>query len=195
MFECGSILFRHLASEEMVRGDLIGVVKMQVNELLVIAVLQTWFRRYLRETTVMFEPNLGVMVVGVVDESLEVLDLHDAAPFLFVLYERVILLLLLAVRRQQLLDLVIAQQVFLLHSEDLEGLFLGYKSAFNSKAFLSHLSAILVRVFLARCSKFLTPIVQYFPFSSRKGDRVDISLGTLLAGRLDQQLGGLPFFI
>ena len=57
----------------------------------------------------MFEPNLGVMVVRVVDESLEVLDLHDAAPFLFVLYERVVLPLLLAVRRQQLLDPVIVQ--------------------------------------------------------------------------------------
>ena len=82
---------------------------MQVNELLVFHVLLILFRRYLWETTVMFEPNLGVMVVGVVDESLEVLDLHDAAPLLFVLYERVILLLLLAVRRQQLLDLVVAQ--------------------------------------------------------------------------------------
>ena len=76
---------------------------------------------------------------------------------------------------------------------------LGDKSTFNSKAFLSHLFAILVRVFLARLSKFLTPIVKYFPVSSRKDDRVDLSLGALphglLAGGLDQQLGGLHFFV
>ena len=97
------------------------------------------------------------MIPGVTNQGLEVLHFEDVASTLLRLDMRSDFLLF-NVLDEQLLDRVIAHEVFLFHSEDLVRLFLSNEAAFDSQALLCDLLTSFVAVSCLLHSVLFLPV-------------------------------------
>ena len=98
-------------------------------------------------------------------------------------------------RGEQILDLDVAKEFLLVHSEYLEGLYFGYKSPLNSESLLSHLFPVLVGVFLGPFCILFSPVIENFLLSGIIGYRRLRFFGPLSFHRREWKVLRSDFFL
>ena len=99
------------------------------------------------------------MAVLVIYESLQILNLNFFPSFFVALNDRIESVLFVIVLREEPLDHLVVKEVWLLHAEDFERLFLGYKSSADSKAFYRYFPAAIPFKIFGLSREFFSPEV------------------------------------